>query len=63
MTDGPIEAVCPSGEMFGLTRLKDALERHTTSLQSVIDEVLDQVANPNEVDDMTIIRIDGSIRR
>ena len=63
MTDGPIEAVCPSGEMFGLTRLKDALERHTTSLQSVIDEVLDQVANPNEVDDMTIIRIDGGIRR
>jgi len=63
MTDGPIEAVLPSGEMFGLTLLKDALERHTTSLQAVIDEVLNQVANPDEVDDMTIIRIDGGIRR
>ena len=63
MTDGPIEAVLPSGEMLGLTRLKDALERHTTSLQAVIDEVLNQVANPDEVDDMTIIRIDGGIRR
>ncbi|HOP15104.1 MAG: fused response regulator/phosphatase [Gammaproteobacteria bacterium] len=62
MTDGSIEAVCPSGDMFGLTRVKDALERHTISPQAVIDVVLGQVAHPDEVDDMTIMRIDGGIR-
>ncbi|MCB1788564.1 MAG: fused response regulator/phosphatase [Gammaproteobacteria bacterium] len=59
LTDGPIEAVCKDDSMFGIARVREALERHAQRVEAVIDEIVSQAADPHRLDDLTILKIDG----
>lgn len=59
-TDGPIEVTCADGSFYGLERLIASIDRHAHTVQSVLDEVIASAGQPNNLDDMTLMRISRS---
>lgn len=56
MTDGPIEAECRDGSMFGLERLIATIDRHGGAVAAAIEEVYDAAASPADLDDITLLK-------
>lgn len=59
MSDGPIEATGANGELFGADAVMRSLEHNGQSVGQVLRDVFAFAAIPSELDDMTLLRIDG----
>ena len=77
-TDGLVEAMSPSGEMFGIDRLTQSLAEGSSSVGDILDRAFDRrrkhVRDADQFDDTTIVcfgldhtgttrRAPGSMRR
>ena len=58
MSDGPIETAIDGGELFGVTRLIDSLERHALQIPPVIDEIAAQASPDYTLDDTTLLKVE-----
>lgn len=57
MTDGPIEADCRDGNMFGVERVQRALQSEADNIRAVLEQVTACCKDPAALDDMTLLRI------
>jgi sigma-B regulation protein RsbU (phosphoserine phosphatase) len=56
-SDGITEAMNASGEEFGEGRLKDRLSQETSSVEEIVNDVLDFSAGTSATDDLTVVMI------